>query len=67
VIPPVTGALASKDHADHPHAVALGDCHLHAHRGGGKRCDVPRVHEPHPYGPIHPDGGLTHWCEGRTV
>lgn len=59
--------LASPDRADHPHAVALGQCTLHAHAAGGERCAIKRVHPPHPYGPIHPSGGLAHWCLGRAM
>lgn len=59
--------LTSLDHADHPNAVPLGECALHAHTGGGERCAIKRVHQAHPYGAIHPRGGLAHWCIGRTV
>lgn len=57
--------LASKDRANHPNAVALGQCHLHPHAGGGERCEIKRPHMAHPYGAIHPAGGLAHWCLGR--
>lgn len=44
--------LASLDRADHPNAEERR-CLIRDHR--------PR---PHPYGPIHADGGLTYWCPG---
>ena len=44
--------LASKDPRDHPHATAL-------------HCQIPRPHGAHPYGPIHPAGGLAKWCGGK--
>lgn len=58
--------LASTDPTDHPNAVPEVDCTLHAH-SGEKRCAIKRTHPPHPYGPIHPRGGLAHWCLGRTI
>lgn len=48
---PTTG-LFSRDRADHPHAV-------------DQHCQLTRPHEySHPYGRIHPGGGLAFWCEG---
>ena len=45
-------ALLSKDPADHPNA-------------DQQTCQIHRDHGAHPYGAIHPDGGLRHWCGGR--
>lgn len=46
--------LASRDRADHPAAK-------------DERCSIKRIHEPHPYGAIQPEGGLRYWCPGRTM
>ena len=43
----------SRNREDHPAAV-------------DQRCQIKRPHEPHPYGRIMPEGGLAHWCKGKS-
>jgi hypothetical protein len=46
--------LASMDRADHPNAAE-------------SRCLILRAHDPHPFGPILPAGGLAWWCPGSQA
>ena len=53
-ITPTGRRLLSKEPEDHPNAFRVP-------------CYLTRPHAPHPYGAIHPDGGLAKWCRGRDT